>query len=152
MAEVRTYVAPDLHRAKEKLRADVEAMATRGLRPTWTVWMQGRSGWLRRRAGELVVQFDPIRPPEAPAPNALHTLLSPLTVKLRDLLAAQAEFERELAELRESRAAESPFLGIGALRQRRRRRRELERRSRRVEALVREIELELAKLERLRER
>jgi hypothetical protein len=152
MAEVRTYEAPDLARAKEKLRADVEAMASRGLRPTWTVWVQGRSGWLRRRTGELVVQFDPIRPPEPSAQSAFHSLLSPLTVKLRDLLAAQSEFERELAELREGRGAESSFLGLAALRERRRRRRELERRSRRVEGLVREIELELAKLERLRER
>lgn len=143
VAEYRRYVARDLERARERLRAESEDLAARGLRPTWTLWVRKRRRW-RRRRGELTVCLEPIPTGESSA-AARSALLAPLVWKARSLVAAQKEATRQLDALTPSEAGDEPAVEAD-------RGRELESFRRRLEVLSRELELELTRLESLCDR
>jgi len=145
VAEYRRYVARDLEGARRRLEAESEELAARGLRPTWMVWVRRRRRWLARR-GELIVQFDPLPGGEAPA-SARAALLAPLVWKARSLARAQGDTRQRLMALASLHAGAGPAGSPQA----ERRSRELEGCRRRLETLARELELELARLESLRE-
>lgn len=142
VAEYRRYVARDLKRARERLRAESEDLAALGLRPSWTLWVRQRRRWLRR--GELVVRLEPIPTVESSA-VARSALLTPLVWKIRSLIAAQSEASRHLGALTPSLAGDDSLAAT-------KRRLELEKFRRRLEVLTRELELELTRLESLRGR
>ena len=141
MSERRRYAAPDLGRARERLRADADALASRGLRPTWMVWVPGRPRWLfRRRRGELVVQFEPVL---GAAGSPLPQILNPLLFRLREVATLQREAIGSLAVLAREATPRGEHPGW---------RDELALRCRRLERSTREIELELKRLESWMER
>jgi hypothetical protein len=139
MGERRRYVAFELARARERLRAELPGLASRGLRPSWMVWVPGRRRWLFRRRGSLVVDFEPVA--SAPPGATLPRILNPLLHGLREVIGLQREAIGALEEL--AFEGEARGRAPGALV----RRTELERRCRRLVRTTREIELELRRLE-----
>jgi hypothetical protein len=136
MGEQRRYVAFELARARERLRAELPGLASRGLRPTWMVWVPARGRWLFRRRGWLVVDFVPVA--SAPPGAALPRILNPLLHGLREVIGLQRDAIDALEEL--AGGDEGPAGPLA-------RRDELERRCRRLARTTREIELELRRLE-----
>jgi hypothetical protein len=139
MAERRRYSAFDLARARERLRADLPSLASRGLRPSWMVWVPRRPRWLFRRRGALVVEFEPVA---ATRPgDSLPRILNPLLYGLREVIGLQREAIGALEQLASEAEPGWTPLARGA------RRADLERRCRRLERTTREIELELKRIE-----
>ena len=130
MGERKRYPARDLVRARRKLRSDAEQMAERGLRPGWMVWLPVQRGWWGRRRGELVVQYERVGAGSA-AGEDLGPLLQPLVWRLHQLVRDQAAVQRTL------RSGDPERRG------------EVDRARRRLEVTLREVELELARLESL---
>jgi hypothetical protein len=139
VGEQRRYTAFGLVRARERLRAELPALAARGLRPSWMVWLPRSPRWLLLRRGELVVQFEPVAEPRPGA--ALPRILNPLLYGLREVIGLQREAIDTLEALAGARDVEAPAPAGDH------RRAELERRCRRLERTTREIELELKRIE-----
>jgi hypothetical protein len=140
VGEQRRYTAFGLVRARERLRAELPALAARGLRPSWMVWLPRRPGWRLLRRGELVVQFEPVAEPRPG--TALPRILNPLLYGLREVIGLQREAIDTLEALASERGAEHTQEPSHD-----ERRAELERRCRRLERTTREIELELKRIE-----
>jgi len=146
MAEVRRYQASDIRGAEKKLAIDAAELAKKGLRPTWMVWFDGaRARRPRRAEGELVVQFDALGSRTGIPTRLLRVFLVSLVVKMRELVRA---YEETLAQLdglaQEAGSAE----GHGSTRTTSKRL-TFERRRRRIERMVREIEQEIETLQHL---
>ena len=146
MAEVRRYQASDLRGAERKLAVDAAELAKRGLRPTWMVWFDGvRARQPRRAEGELVVQFETLGSRTGVPTRLLRVFLVSLVVKMRELVRAYEETLVQLDALaQESTSAE----GQGSTRSTSKRV-TFERRRRRIERMVREIEQEIETLQHL---
>jgi hypothetical protein len=145
MAEVRRYQASDLRGAERKLAVDAAELAKKGLRPTWMVWFDGaRARRPRRAEGELVVQFDAQGARTGVPTRLLRVFLVSLVVKMRELVRA---YEETLVQL-DALAQESGSEGQGSTRAPAKRA-AFERRRRRIERMVREIEQEIETLQHL---
>ena len=146
MAEVRRYQAADLRGAERKLAVDAAELAKRGLRPTWMVWFDGaRARQPRRSEGELVVQFDALGSRTGVPPRLLRVFLVSLVVKMRELVRAYEETLVQLDTLAQDTSSSetrgssrSPSKRVT-----------FERRRRRIERMVREIEQEIETLQHL---
>src|SRR5271166_4140253 len=143
MAEVRRYQASDLRGAERKLAVDAAELAKRGLRPTWMVWFDGvRARQPRRAEGELVVQFEALGS-RTGVPTRV--FLVSLVVKMRELVRAYEETLVQLDALaQESTSAEGQGSTPSTSK-----RVTFERRRRRIERMVREIEQEIETLQHL---
>lgn len=146
MGELRRYAAGDPGGARRKLEGDADALAHRGLRPTWMVWVPTRPGWLRRERGELWVQFDRVAAPAPARPASLRGLVGPLVWKLRQLLRMQESALAELDALEREMERDGPLPRGRARRARRQRRHVLGLRRDALERLLREVERELDRL------
>lgn len=146
MAEVRRYQASDLRGAEEKLAVDTAELAKRGLRPTWMVWFDGaRARQPRRADGELVVQFDAQGSRMGVPTRLLRVFLVSLVVKMRELVRA---YEETLAQLDALAQDATSTQDQGSTRTTAKRV-AFERRRRRIERMVREIEQEIETLQHL---
>jgi len=146
MAEVRRYQASDLRGAERKLAVDAAELAKRGLRPTWMVWFDGtRARQPRRTEGELVVQFDTQGSRTGVPSRLLRVFLVSLVVKMRELVRAYEDTLGQLdALVQDSPSSEEPGSARPAAK-----RLAFERRRRRIERMVREIEQEIEALQNL---
>jgi hypothetical protein len=146
MAEVRRYQAPDIRGAEKKLAIDAAELAKKGLRPTWMVWFDGaRARRPRRAEGELVVQFDALGSRTGIPTRLLRVFLVSLVVKMRELVRA---YEETLAQLDGLALEAGSSEGHGPTRTSSKRL-AFERRRRRIERMVREIEQEIETLQHL---
>jgi len=146
MAEVRRYQAADLRGAEKKLAIDAAELAKRGLRPTWMVWFDGaRARQPRRSEGELVVQFETLGSRTGVPPRLLRVFLISLVVKMRELVRAYEETLGQLDALADS----GPSSEGRATARAAAKRSAFERRRRRIERMVREIEQEIETLQHL---
>jgi hypothetical protein len=146
MAEVRRYQASDLRGAEKKLAVDAAELAKRGLRPTWMVWFDGaRARQPRRAEGELVVQFETLGSRTGVPPRLLRVFLISLVVKMRELVRA---YEETLGQL-DALADPAPGSEGRATARSVAKRSAFERRRRRIERMVREIEQEIETLQHL---
>lgn len=146
MAEVRRYQASDIRGAERKLAVDAAELAKQGLRPTWMVWFDGaRARQPRRAEGELVVQFDALGSHAGVPPRLLRVFLVSLVVKMRELVRAYQETLVQLDSLAQD-AASSEVRGSSRSTAKRA---AFERRRRRIERMVREIEQEIETLQHL---
>jgi len=146
MAEVRRYQALDLRGAEKKLAVDAAELAKRGLRPTWMVWFDGaRARQPRRAEGELVVQFEALGSRTGVPPRLLRVFLISLVVKMRELVRAYEETLGQLDALANpATSSEGRATARSAAK-----RSAFERRRRRIERMVREIEQEIETLQHL---
>ncbi|HTF33537.1 MAG TPA: hypothetical protein VK714_07540 [Myxococcota bacterium] len=146
MAEVRRYQASDIRGAERKLAVDAAELAKQGLRPTWMVWFDGaRARQPRRAEGELVVQFDALGSHTGVPPRLLRVFLVSLVVKMRELVRA---YEETLVQL-DSLAQDSASSEARGSSRSTAKRAAFERRRRRIERMVREIEQEIETLQHL---
>jgi hypothetical protein len=146
MAEVRRYQASDIRGAERKLAVDAAELAKQGLRPTWMVWFDGaRARQPRRAEGELVVQFDALGSQTGVPPRLLRVFLVSLVVKMRELVRA---YEETLVQL-DSLAQDSASSEARGSSRSTAKRAAFERRRRRIERMVREIEQEIETLQHL---
>jgi hypothetical protein len=148
MAEVRRYIARNIEAAERRLEADTEEFRARGMRPTWRIWIAGHQGWIRRGVGQLVVQFDSVEPRPRKPGTPWH-LLAPLEMRLRIMVRLLTQIHRQFAELSRERPAGSALAQLHNRRAQTRELRDLLARSRNLEIMIRDVEQELERLEKL---